>query len=82
MDSLSSSLILLVVALVLLWLAVTDRLSRVLDAVDVLRGNATVSTTATTGAASGVVAATDGKNLVALSLPSLPALGRSPQVSL
>jgi len=79
MDSLSSSLILLVVALVLLWLAVTDRLSRVLDAVDVLRGNATASTTTTANA--GVVAATDGKNLV-VSLPNLPPLARSPQVSI
>lgn len=81
MDSLSSSLILLVVAIVLLWLAVTDRLSRVLDAVDVLRGNATANTTTASNASNaGVVAASDGKNVVALSLPSLPALGRSVQV--
>lgn len=79
MDSLSSSLILLIVALVLLWLAVTDRLSRVLDAVDVLRGNATTEKTATTAALplSGTAQSGGGTNIV---LPSLPTFGRSTQV--
>jgi hypothetical protein len=79
MDSLSSSLILLIVALVLLWLAVTDRLSRLLDAVDVLRGNATTSTT-TASNNGATVTANAGSGQISLSLPSLPVLGRSTQV--
>ena len=78
MDSLSSSLILLVVALVLLWLAVTDRLSRVLDAVDVLRGNAKTENTTTTAALPlSRTLNGGGANIV---LPSLPTFGRSTQV--
>ncbi len=78
MDSLSSSLILLIVALVLLWLAVTDRLSRVLDAVDVLRGNATTEK-ATTTAALPLLGTPSGGG-TNISLPSLPAFGRNTQV--
>jgi hypothetical protein len=78
MNSLTSSIILLVLALVLLWLAVTDRLSRLLDAVDVLRGNATANTK--TASATPAIGASDGKNTVVLSLPSLPTLGQSTQV--
>lgn len=75
MDNLSSSLILLIVALVLLWLAVTDRLSRVLDAVDVLRGKSTATTTGNT-----LTASVPG--LPQLSLPSLPQFGQNAQVSI
>lgn len=75
MDSLGGSFLLLVIALVLLWLAVTDRLSRLLDAVDVLRGNATASTTTT---ASTTPVATTGS--VSLSLPSLPKIHTNAQV--
>ncbi len=74
MDSLSSSLILLLVALVLLWLAVTDRLSRVLDAVDVLKGNATANQTTASAVTAAPVAAP------VLHFPSLPKLGTNAQV--
>lgn len=73
MDNLSTSLILLVLALVLLWLAVTDRLSRVLDAYDVLRGQGTKTAAAAT-------AATTAATTYRLSLPSLPTLGQNVQV--
>jgi len=72
MESLSTSLILLLLALVLLWLAVTDRLSRVLDAFDVLQGKPV-------GGANKVASA-PALGGVAFNLPSLPALGRSVQV--
>lgn len=73
MDNLSTSLILLVLALVLLWLAVTDRLSRVLDAYDVLRGQGTKAGTAAT-------AATAALTQYKVRLPSLPELGQNVQV--
>lgn len=73
MDNLSTSLLLLVLALVLLWLAVTDRLSRVLDAYDVLRGQGTKAGTAAT-------AATTALTTYKLNFPSLPDVGRNVQV--
>lgn len=76
MESLSTSLILLLLALVLLWLAVTDRLSRVLDAFDVLRG---INTNAT-GVAKTLGSAVVPTPGVAFRMPSLPPLGRSVQV--
>lgn len=71
MSNLSNSLILLIVAIVLLWLAVTDKLSRVLDAYDVVVGNASVNATSTTVASLGATSFT---------LPSLPQLGTNAQV--
>jgi hypothetical protein len=75
MESLSTSLILLVLALVLLWLAATDKLSRALDAWDVLTGK-------TTAAASGNVTNTTTVANTTFRLPSLPPLALHNQVSL
>lgn len=74
-SNVSTSLILLVLAIALLWFAVTDRLSRVLDAVDVIRGKASVSGTGAspTAAAIGTTAGNVG---AALHFPSLPQLGQ------
>lgn len=74
-SNISTSLIVLLLAIVLLWFAVTDRLSRVLDAIDVIRGNAKVSQTnaSPTAAAIGNVAGNVG---TALHIPSLPPLGQ------
>ncbi len=71
MQNLSTSLLLLLVALVLLWLAVTDRLGRVLDAYDVLTGKEV-------GANGNPLAFNVPailKQAPTLSLPSLPSLG-------
>lgn len=77
MGNLSTSLLLLLVALVLLWLAVTDQLGRVLDAYDVLTGKRTSGgTLAATG--STVTSFTTST----LTLPSLPAIGDAHHVNL
>lgn len=73
MSDMSTSLLLLLVALALLWLAVTDKLSRVLDAWEVIRtGN-------TTGATQTVSNPLTGGPVV-FQLPSLPAIGTTGQV--
>ena len=64
----------MILAIALLWFAVTDRLSRLLDAFDVATGKATVSATNASGAAATVGAAL-GNVAPAIKLPSLPALG-------
>lgn len=73
----TNSLILLVLALVLLWLAVTDQLARALDAWDVLTGKLTVGTAAggagATTTPNGGTAPTGGPTV---HLPSLPPLGQ------
>jgi hypothetical protein len=74
-SNVSSSLVILVIAIVLLWFAVTDRLSRVLDAVDVIRGKANVNETNTSPVAATIGAAA-GNIGTALKLPSLPAIGQ------
>lgn len=73
MSDVSTSLILLIVALVLLWLAVTDRLSRVLDAVDVVRGKASIAHGTSTALGIPTTSGTPGGGLIRL--PSLPAFG-------
>lgn len=73
MGNLGGTLILLLLALILLYLAVTDRLSRILDAKDVITGAKTVSN-------SGSTATTGKPGQVTLSLPSLPSLGINAQV--
>lgn len=65
-------MLLLLVALVLLWLAVTDKLSRVLDAWDVLTGK--------TGDATTTAASVVNTAVTTLSLPSLPKIGSNAQV--
>lgn len=72
MESLSTSLLLLLVALVLLWLAVTDKLSRVLDAWDVITGKTDANSVATTTQAV--------LSIPAFHLPALPAFGNNAQV--
>jgi hypothetical protein len=76
--NLSNSLILLVVAIVLLWLAVTDKLTRVLDAYDVIVGKKTAS--ASTSFLSSSLSLPSITPTINVSLPSLPALGTNPQV--
>ena len=83
MKNLGGSVILLLVALVLLWLAVTNQLGRLLDAWDVVRGKATSSGASANNninnpSASAGAPATNASYLP--SLPSLPALGVSPLV--
>ena len=73
MGNLGGSLLLLLVALLLLYLAVTDRLSRLLDAKDVITGAKQVSS-------SGGASAVTNPSPVVLSLPSLPSIGINAQV--
>ena len=78
MKNLGGTVILLLVALVLLWLAVTNQLGRLLDAWAVVRGKATTSPSTVapaslTGAVAPAAAAVAGSMIP--SLPSLPALG-------
>ena len=84
MGNLGSSFLVLAVALLILWLAVTDRLGRVIDAGSVISGKATITptgqnpvTAAITGTPSGSAAATFGGTGggVLMKLPSLPSLG-------
>lgn len=80
MSNLSSSLLLLIVALVLLWLAVTGKLGQTIDAWNVLTGKATASTPSTTGATPSATPASGPSNSgtaggLAFSLPSLPVFG-------
>lgn len=76
MESLSTSLILLLVAILLLWLAVTDKLSRVLDAWDYVIGK-----TNSLGGNTVAGISLPSINLpVSLSLPSLPTFGSNAQV--
>lgn len=73
-----STLLLLLVALVLLWLAVTNQLNRVLDAYDVLVGQKTASATSSPTAALTLPSGAGG----AFRLPALPTLGALNQVPL
>lgn len=77
-SSLTTSIILLLLALVLLWMAVTDKLGRVLDAYDVITGKSTASDV--TGVSGGGGATTPVINSTAFKLPSLPSLGVNVQV--
>lgn len=75
--NIGSSLLLLLVALTLLWLAATDRLSRIIDAWDYVRsgpGGTLPASTTTTNRAIDTVTRT------VLSLPSLPEIGHASQV--
>lgn len=74
MQDLTSSLLLLLIAIVLLWLAVTDKLGRVLDAWDVISGKSTVS--------SPGVSTNAGALKPVVFLPSLPPLGQNVQVGI
>ena len=77
MGNLGGSLILLVLALILLYLAVTDRLSRLIDAWEIISGKLPVpGTTATVNNTSGTPIATN----VNISLPTLPTFGNNAQV--
>jgi len=78
MGNVGSSLILLAIAILILWLAVTDRLSRVLDAWDYIKGDKDQLPSANTSntAVSTVLPS------VTLSLPSLPPLGNNAQVGI
>lgn len=75
MSGAGGSLLLLLVAILLIYLAVTDRLSRLLDGIDVALGKKTASD-ATTATAS-----TTPSGGVTFSLPSLPQLGNNAQVA-
>lgn len=71
MGNLGGSLILLLLALLLLYLAVTDRLSNFLDGIDVMLGKKNANTTsAALPTSTGTPIATN----ITVSLPSLPSL--------
>ena len=75
-SSLTTSIILLLLALVLLWMAVTDKLGRVLDAYDVITGKSTANdVTGVSGSGTTPVI-----NSTAFKLPGLPSLGVNVQV--
>lgn len=76
-DSLSTSLLLLLLALVLLWMAVTDKLSRVLDAYEVLKGG---KSSGLASAAGSAVSTVTQQSSYSLRLPSLPQAGNMAQV--
>jgi hypothetical protein len=73
MSNLTTTTILLLIAILLLWMAMTDRLSRLLDAWDVVTGKRTAQQVAST---------TPGNPLtsVAFQLPMLPPLAHISEV--
>lgn len=71
MNNVTSSFLLLALAVFLLWLAATNKLSNLLDAWDVATGKTTAQKTATASAGS-----------VSLTLPTLPAVSTTAQVGL
>jgi len=79
MNNIGGSLLLLLVALVLLYLAVTDRLSRLIDAWDVVNGSKQTTNSLASNSGAPTVA-TGVPTGVTLSLPSLPILGNNAQV--
>ncbi len=83
MKNLGGTVILLLVAVVLLWLAVTNQLGRLLDAWSVVRGKATASGAGASPASatgSPVTAPATGMTAMLPSLPSLPTFGTMAQV--
>lgn len=77
-----TSLLLLGLALLLLWMAVTDRLSRVLDAYDVIIGKSTTSATSGVSKVASAVNAIDPAIVTSIHLPSLPDVGHVDAVGL
>jgi hypothetical protein len=75
MNNIGSSFLLLAVALFLLWLAVTDKLSNLLDAWDVATGKTTAVSSTTTSATGNAANVATGKTTIQLSLPALPKIG-------
>jgi hypothetical protein len=73
MSGAGGSLLLLLVAILLLYLAVTDRLSRLLDGIDVALGKKKVGDAVASNAIGG--------GNVTFQLPSLPSLGNNAQVN-
>jgi hypothetical protein len=73
MGNVGGSLILLLIALLLLYLAVTGNLGRLFDAAEVIAGTKKVCQESTT-------TASIGSGTISLSLPSLPSLGHNAQV--
>lgn len=69
----TNAVIVLLVAILILWLAVTDKLTRFIDAYHVITGDstATTATTATVASVAGTVAAAGST----IQVPSLPTLG-------
>ena len=67
----SNALIILLIAIVILWLAVTDKLSRFLDAYDVITGEKTAAAAATAAVSQGATV---------FHLPNLPPLMTNAQV--
>lgn len=73
MNNIGNSLLLLIIGLVLLWLAATDRLSKFLDAWDYIKSGQQIPKTA-----ANTIQTPTGQ--VSFTLPSLPKLGSNPQV--
>lgn len=64
----TNTVIVLLIAILLLWLAVTDKLTRLFDAYHVLTGDANVS-------AASAVAAVATTGATVLTIPNLPTIG-------
>lgn len=74
-----NNLLFLVVAILLLWLAVTGRIGKLLDAWGVLTGSETATQTASTGSGANV---SIEQGLPTLDFPSLPVNGTNINVGL
>lgn len=73
MNNIGNSLLLLIIGLVLLWLAATDRLSKFLDAWDLIKSGQPIPKTA-----ANTLQTPAGQ--ISFTLPSLPKLGNNAQV--
>jgi hypothetical protein len=74
MSNLTSSFLLLALAVLLLWLAVTDRLSQLLDAWDVATGKTKVAADDANSTLASATKVITGAPTVTISLPALPKL--------
>lgn len=82
MNNIGGSFLLLAVALLLLWLAVTDKLSNLLDAWDVATGKTKAVTSVATTAAGAAAHAATGVTKFSLTLPAMPQIGMMADVGI
>lgn len=80
MNNIGSSFLLLAVALLLLWLAVTDKLSNLLDAWDVATGKLHAEGGVSNTANVALATPSGSPATVAITLPALPRIGTTASV--